>query len=127
MALLPPGTASGTTVNHNDLAGRSAVNAHPITSITGLSDVLAGQDAKLTATQPLRYIFNFSSTTFQDVMLPTPLDTFSVSVMVVRTSDGAVIEPEIVCIYSGGLGYIARIRLSFTPAVSGQFIVHVVR
>lgn len=131
MALLPPGTGGsgvGGTVAHNDLPGRDQPNAHPISAITGLSDVLAGHDAALTATQPLRYIYQFSNTVTQDIIMVPPLDTLSLALIMVRTSDGAMIEPEVTYIYDPGpMRYIERIRLGFNPPINGEHIVYIVR
>lgn len=129
MALLPPGTASGDgTLIHNELVGRDAANAHPITAITGLADTLAGHDTAIAATQSLRYIYVFNNTTTQDVILPTPLNTPSLVLVLVRTSDGAMIEPEVTYILGPPpMRYIERIRLGFSPPLSGEHMVGVVR
>ena len=129
MALLPPtsGGGVGTTV-HNDLTGRSAPDAHPISAITGLADWLAQHDAALEAAEALRYIFMFSNTSAQDIFLPQPLNSMSVAVVTVRTADGAMIEPEVRYMYGPDPErFIERIRLTFTPVVSGEHIVHIIR
>ena len=130
MALLPPGTASGGdgTTDHNDLAGRDAVNSHPISAITGLQDWLERQDRTLTATGPLRLIYNFTSTTGVTVGLPTPLDTLSLALVMIRTGDGAMIEPEVTYLYGPGpLRYIESVHLGFNPPLSGEHMVYVIR
>lgn len=130
MALLPPGTAGGGdgVSNHNDLAGRDAPNAHPISAVTGLQDWLERLDRSATTSTSIRQIYSFTGATTQDILLPQPLDTPSATVTLVRTSDGAVIEPEIAYFYGPGpLRFIERVRLGFTPPLSGEYMVHVVR
>jgi len=131
MALLPPGTGGsgvGGTVAHNDLPGRDVPNAHPVSAITGLADRLEAVDAALAATEPIRYFYTFSNTTTQDVILAQPLDNLSLALIVVRVSDGAMIEPEVTYLYGPDpMRYIERIRLGFSPPISGQYVVHIVR
>jgi hypothetical protein len=131
MALLPPGSGGSggeADVAHNDLPGRDQPNAHPISAVTGLADWLGRHDTAQTATGPLRYIFNFANVTRQEIYLPQPLDTPSLAIIVVRTSDGAMIEPEVLYRYSiAAQRYIERVQLSFNPPVSGEYFVHILR
>lgn len=127
MALLPPSTAGGGTIDHGALTGRDAPNSHPVGAISGLQDWMAAQDAALQSSESLRFIYNFSTTTTQDIILQPPLNTLSLAVVMVRTSDGAVIEPEIAYHYGPGVRYIEYIRLGFNPPLTGEHIIHIVK
>lgn len=131
MALLPPGTGGsgvGGTIAHNDLPGRDQPNAHPISAITGLEDRLNANNAAVVATEPMRFFYTFSGAAWQDIIMPLPLDTISLVVIMIRASDGAMIEPEVQYFYdSGDERYINRVRLGFTPVISGQYVIHIVR
>jgi hypothetical protein len=129
MALLPPNNAGGSGVSdHGDLTGRDQPNSHPITAISGLSDILAGYDTALETARAQRFAYIFSNATTQDIIMVPPLDTLSLALIMVRTSDGALIEPEVTYLYGPGpMRYIERIRLGFTPAISGEHFVHIVR
>lgn len=128
MALLPPGTSTGETLTHSDLVGREQPNQHPITAVTGLADILASQDARLLATGPLRYLVAANNQSVVNLPLPEPLDTLSLAVVVIRSADGRQIEPDIQYFYAvTGLSYVQSVRLTFTPAINGDHIVHLVR
>jgi hypothetical protein len=132
MALLPPnsggGSGDGGTNVHGDLVGRDQPNSHPIQAITGLQDWLAQHDSRLDAAEALRYIFAFSNVAQQDIFLPQPLNSISLAIIVVRVSDGAMIEPDVLYKYGTGVEqYIERVRLLFTPPISGDIYVHIIR
>jgi hypothetical protein len=130
MALLPPNTASGDggVSVHGDLTGRDLPGQHPINAIIGLQDWLNQQDRVVQATQPLRYIFGWVNVSTQTVVLPAPLDTLSLAIAVVRSDDGALIEPEIEYLYdSGAMHYLSGVKLGFTPPVTGEHRVHITR
>jgi hypothetical protein len=131
MALLPPNTGGGGSgvSNHGDLYGRDQPNQHPVSAITGLQDWLEQNSDVIAASVALRYFYTFSNTTTQDVILPLTLPhTLSLVIVVVRVSDGAMIEPEISYIYDPGAEkFIERVRLGFTPPITGQYVIHVIR
>ncbi len=131
MALLPPGTGGsgvGGTVAHNDLPGRDQPNAHPITAITGLSDTLAAHDTALATAQSLRQIYLFNNASSQVINLPPPYSTLSLALVLIRTSDGAMIEPEITYGYGPPpMRYIEQITLGFTPGITGEHVAHIIR
>lgn len=128
MALLAPnGGSNGEVVLHNDLGGRSAPDAHPISAISGLQGWLDTLQRQETATAPLRYRYSWTNANGQDVNLPQPYDTSSAVIAVVRLSDGALVEPDVNYFYTPDGSYIRTIRLSFHPAISGDHVIHVVR
>lgn len=126
MALLPPGTSTGEgTLVHGELSGRDAPNSHPISAISGLSDWLNLLTTRMDATAPLRYQYTWLNQSVQDIILPGPLTITSAVIAVIRLSDGVLITPGVAYYYNGL--YIETIRLTFTPAISGAHVVHVVR
>jgi hypothetical protein len=127
MALLPPSTAGGGTVDHGQLTGRDATNSHPVGAITGLADWMEAQDAALHVSESLRFILSLNTTTQQIITLPPPSTTLSLALVMTRTSDGATIEPDITYQYGPGVRYIESVRLQFNPPLTGEYIVHIVR